>query len=135
MSCSNTVIIFTHTLHETLAALLYQPVVGRRKLGHHISQSWKPHVVCRPGRFHKLLIKVERADGVGKLAEVHLQQGGDRVNVLQDQSVLGQVWNSVLVKCNSQSLNVGGDPRETVDAVYNAFSFNELGAVFQHFRN
>ena len=46
---------------------------------------------------------------VGQLPEVHLEQGGDRVDVLQDESVLVQVGQSVLVKGHSEALDVGRD--------------------------
>ena len=46
---------------------------------------------------------------VGQLPEVHLEQGGDRVDVLEDESVLVQVGQSVLVKGHSEPLDVGRD--------------------------
>ena len=46
---------------------------------------------------------------VGQLPEVHLEQGGDRVDVLQDESVLVQVRQAVLVKGHSEPLDVGRD--------------------------
>ena len=46
---------------------------------------------------------------VGQLPEVHLEQGGDRVDVLEDESVLVQVRQAVLVKGHSEPLDVGRD--------------------------
>ena len=46
---------------------------------------------------------------VGQLPEVHLEQGGDGVDVLEDESVLVQVGQSVLVKGHSEPLDVGRD--------------------------
>ena len=46
---------------------------------------------------------------VGQLPEVHLEQGGDRVDVLQDESILVQVRQTVLVKGHSEPLDVGRD--------------------------
>ena len=46
---------------------------------------------------------------VRQLPEVHLEQGGDRVDVLEDEPVLVQVGQSVLVKGHSEPLDVGRD--------------------------
>ena len=43
---------------------------------------------------------------VGQLPEVHLEQGGDRVDVLEDESILVQVRQPVLVKGNAEPLDI-----------------------------
>ena len=87
------IITITHTTHcrsTRLAAVppVFSrptlPVVGWRQLGHHVPQFGKSDLVPRPSSLHELLVQVEGADGVGKLAEIHLEEGGDGVNVLED---------------------------------------------------
>ena len=106
-------------------------------------------------RFDKLVVEVVGANGVGKLAKVHLKQRRDRVDVLQNGAVVAQLGNPVLVEGNSagietsmqgsildsaiaffcvpESLNVGRDSAQPVDAVDDSVALDEFGAVDQHF--
>jgi len=93
----------------------------------------KPPLLGGLCRLDKLVVEVVGADGVGKLAEIHLEERRHRVDVLQDSPVTLQAGNSVLVKSNSESLNVGGDSTESVDAVDHTVCLDEVGAMDEDF--
>ena len=57
------------------------------------------------GGLHEFVIEVIGADGVRQFAEVHLEQGGHRVDVLQHGAVVIQIWHAVFVKRNPEKLN------------------------------
>lgn len=92
-------------------------------MGHNVAELWKSQIVSGSRRLDKLVVEVEGAHlwtdnygqragnsyRVGQLPEVHLEQGGDRVDVLEDEPVLVQVGQSVLVKGHSEALDVGRD--------------------------
>ena len=50
------------------------------------------------GGLDKFVVEVVGADGVRQLAEVHLEQGGHRMNVLKHASIIVQIWHTILVK-------------------------------------
>ena len=75
------------------------------------------------------------AHGIWKLAEVHLEEGGNRVDILENEAILEQVGYPVLVKGDSQSLNIGRNAGKTIDPVYDSLRFDESRTVFQHFGN
>lgn len=68
---------------------------------HDITKLWKADIVTGAGSFHKLVIQMKRAHGVGKLAEVHFEEGGYRVDILENKAILEQVGYPVLVKTDA----------------------------------
>lgn len=75
------------------------------------------------------------AQRIGQLAEVHLQQRRHRVYVLAYRLVRVKGRYAILVEGVPQSLDVGRDTAQTVDAVHQAVILDELGAASQNFWN
>ena len=98
-----------------------------------ISHQDESLVLLSLGRLHKLVVEVVRADGVGQLPEVHFEQGGHGVNVLQHAPVVVEVGHAVFVEGNPQLLNVGGDSGEPIDSIDDSAFLDKFRAMSQNF--
>ena len=116
---------------EVSFSFISSPVVGRWQLLHHVPHEDEPLVLRGLGRLHKLLVEVISADRIGQLPEIHLEQGGHGVDVLQHGPVVVQVGHPVLVEGDAQLLDVAGDPAQPVDPVDDPALLDEFGAVGQ----
>ena len=76
----------------------YIPVIRRGQLLNYITHHNQSLVFGRLGSLDKFVVQVVGAHGVGQLAEVHLEQGGHGVDVLQHAAVVVQIWHTILVK-------------------------------------
>ena len=64
------------------SCVLHQPVVRGRKLEDDLPKFGEPKIVRRFCRIDELVVQVEGAHGVGQFTEIHLQKGGDRMDIL-----------------------------------------------------
>ena len=65
---------------------------------HDVTELREPDIVTGASSFHELVIQMKCAHGIGKLAEVHLEERGNRVDVLENETILEQVGYPILVK-------------------------------------
>ena len=77
-------------------------------------------------------VELVGAERVGQLAEVHFEERGDRVDVLEDALVRVEGRHAVLVEGVPQPLDVGADAAEPVYAVDEAVALDEVGAAAEH---
>ena len=82
-------------------------VVRLRQAPQHLSQLTTSLVilVCRLDCRHETIIEGEGANGVGQLAEVHLEQGGHGVDVLHDQLAGQKIREPCIIESPPQSLS------------------------------
>ena len=62
-------------------------------------------LVCGLDCRHETIIEGEGANGVGQLAEVHLEQGGHGVDVLHDQLAGQKIREPCIIESPPQSLS------------------------------
>ena len=68
---------------------------------HDVTKLREPDIVTGASSFHELVIQMKCAHGIGKLAEVHFEEGGNRVDILENEAILEQVGYPVLVKTDA----------------------------------
>ena len=82
-------------------------MVRFRQASQHLSQLVTSFLIlvrrldCR----HETIIEGEGANGIGKLAEVHLEQGGHGVDVLHDQLAGQKIREPRIIESPPQSLS------------------------------
>ena len=81
--------------------------------------------------YDELLVELIGEQRVGKLAEVHLEQGADDMHVVYVDLLLNLV-ELLLIEGVAQALDVGLKARVTVDAIHDAVCLDELGANDQN---
>ena len=65
---------------------------------HDVTKLREPDIVTGASSFHELVIQMKCAHGIRKLPEVHLEERGNRVDILENKAILEQVGYPVLVK-------------------------------------